>query len=234
MPKKSIRLSLIADLVPNGAKVADIGTDHGYLAIELIKSGKAKSVIASDIGEKPLENAKKNIEKANVSGISLRLCDGLKGYKTDEVDTVIIAGMGGEVISGILSRNEDFIKDTEKIFILQPTTSPEFLRKYLLKTGFKILSETPIYENNKLYSVLLVRFTGKILNETPGYYYIGEVIPNTQAGLLYIEKQKNRCFECLAALENIKKKQNEYNFYKSAFDYIEAFLKNYKENLSGV
>ena len=66
-----------------------------------------------------------------------------------------------------------------------------FLRKYLLKTGFKILSETPIYENNKLYSVLLVRFTGKILNETPGYYYIGEVIPNTQAGLLYIEKQKN-------------------------------------------
>ncbi len=234
MPKKSIRLSVIADLVPKGALVADIGTDHGYLAIELIKSEKAKSVIASDIGEKPLKNAEMNIRKANVSGISLRLCDGLSGYSADEIDTVIIAGMGGEVISGILNRSENIAKNKDLTFIFQPTTSPEFLRKYLCKNGFEIINETPVYENNKLYSVMLVKFSGEISETKESFYYIGNLSPETQAGLLYIEKQKKRCFECLSALADIPEKEEEYLAYKSAFEQIEAFLKTYKENACGI
>jgi tRNA (adenine22-N1)-methyltransferase len=70
----SLRLALISALVPPGARVCDIGTDHGYLPIELIKRGDIKSVIATDIREKPLASAEKNIKAAGVSGITLRLC----------------------------------------------------------------------------------------------------------------------------------------------------------------
>ena len=97
----SLRLKTIASLVPFGARVCDVGTDHGYLSIHLKQSGIAKQVIASDLRPDPLENAKKNIKYLNVTGIDLRLGNGLQPVTENEVDTVIIAGMGGEVISAI-------------------------------------------------------------------------------------------------------------------------------------
>ena len=166
MPKLSLRLETIAALVPFGARVCDIGTDHGYLAIELIKSKKAKSVIAADIGEKPLLNAKKNITAANIDGIELRLCDGLSGIKNGETDTVIIAGMGGEVISGILENGKEVARCGDISFILQPTTSPEHLRRYLFENGYTIESETPLCENGKLYSVMLVKYIDSSLEKS--------------------------------------------------------------------
>ena len=133
MPTFSKRLSVIASLVPVGARVCDVGTDHGYLSIELIKSGVAASVIATDINEKPLNRAKSNAEKSGFQ-IDLRLCDGLVGISPSEVDTVIIAGMGGEVISGIIERGEKVAKSVS-LLLLQPTTSPEALREFLFKKG---------------------------------------------------------------------------------------------------
>ena len=94
MSALSKRLSVIASLVPSGARVCDIGTDHAYLGIELIKSGKAISVIACDINEKPLLKAKANIEKSGVNGIELRLQDGLAGIKPGDADCIVIAGIG--------------------------------------------------------------------------------------------------------------------------------------------
>ena len=99
MPTLSKRLSVIASLVPFGARVCDIGTDHAFLAIELMRTKRACSVIATDVNEKPLQKAKINVEKSEQSGITLRLCDGLEGVLPEEIDTVVIAGMGGEVIS---------------------------------------------------------------------------------------------------------------------------------------
>ena len=225
MPNLSERLSVILDLVPESNLVADIGTDHGYLALELIKSKKTKKVIASDIGEKPLKNAENNIKKANVSGIELRLSDGLSALKRNEADTIIIAGMGGEVISGILNRSKEVCKTNNTTFIFQPTTSPEFLRRYLYENGFKIIKEVPVFENGKLYSVMLVSFTGFKTTKPEGFYYVGLVAPNQEAGRLYIEKQKARLLKNLTALSSIKNKQTEYKLYKSAFDYIENISK---------
>ena len=131
MSALSKRLSVIASLVPSGARVCDIGTDHAYLGIELIKSGKATSVIACDINEKPLLKAKSNIEKSGVTGIELRLRDGLSGLKPSETDCIVIAGIGGEVISGIFERTNIFSQEYSPAIILQPTTSPEILRKFL-------------------------------------------------------------------------------------------------------
>ena len=125
MPLLSLRLKTIAGFVKKGARVCDVGTDHARLAIYLKKSGIAESVIATDINEKPLLTAKRNIENAGVFGIDLRLCDGLSFVNRNEADTIIIAGIGGNVISGIIDGGRQFFIKDCATFILQPTTAPE-------------------------------------------------------------------------------------------------------------
>lgn len=222
MNNLSLRLKTIASLVPNGARVCDVGTDHAYLPIFLKKSGIASSVIATDLNQKPLENAKNNIENSGVSDISLRLCDGLDSVSDSEVDTIIIAGMGGEVIVGILKSCE-WAKTYNKTFILQPTTSAEVLREFLCKNGFEIKTETPVLENDKLYSVMTVEFTGEICRKAEYFYYIGK-IPTTSEGILYLKKQQKRVLNCMTALENIPHKQNDYLKNKAIYEQITKTL----------
>ena len=222
MSELSLRLKTIASLVPNGARVCDVGTDHALLAIHLKTNGVAKSVIATDLNKKPLENARRNIEQSGVEGISLRLCNGLAGVEQSEIDTIIIAGMGGEVITGILS-NCDWTETEEKTYIFQPTTSAEVLREYLCKNGFEIISEIPISENGKLYSVMLVKFTGYIYDYPEHFYYIGK-IPATDEGILYLKKQQKRVCSCMQALENIETRQTDYLKNKSVYDAITKIL----------
>lgn len=225
----SLRLKTIASLVPKGARVCDIGTDHAYLPIFLKKSGIACSVIATDLNEKPLKNAQSNIHNSGVSDISLRLCDGLAGVKSHEVDTIIIAGMGGEVIVGILNACE-WAKATDKTYILQPTTSAEILREFLCKNGFEIKSETPVFENGKLYSVMTVKFTGVVATQPEAFYFIGK-IPLTETGVLYLKKQQKRALNCITALENIPQKQTDYLKNKLVYDEITKIL---TENKNGI
>lgn len=226
MPNLSFRLNTIASLVPFGARVCDIGTDHGYLSIELKSSGKASFVIAADINPSPLKNAAENIKKMGVTGIELRLCDGLSGIDKDEVDTIIIAGMGGEVISGILEKGS-FVAKNNKTIILQPTTSPEFLRKFLYTNGYEIEKEIPVLENGKLYSVMLVHPTDIVAQKEDYFYYIGKLSPDDSTGLLYIQKQLKRCLKCAESLKNIPTKQEEYLYYKNIVIGIENYINNH-------
>lgn len=218
MQNLSVRLSAIASLIPEGAKVCDVGTDHAFLPIALKKSGRAVNVIATDINEKPLKKARENIEKANVSDISLRLCDGIEGVGQDEADCFIVAGIGGEVISGILSRGIDNLSSKDITLILQPTTSPEFLRKFLYDNGFVITEEIPIEENSKLYSVMKCCYSGEKQIKEKFFYFSGLVNPLDPSGKKYIEKQTRRAFKCVKALENIPEKSAEYKYYKEIYD----------------
>ncbi len=222
------RLSCIADFVRPKAAVCDVGTDHGYLAIHLMQSGIASSVLAVDINEKPLNNAKQNIQRAETSGIELRLSDGLSAIKKGEADTFIIAGMGGEVISGILERGKEITQNRKISLVLQPTTSPEFLRRFLYDNGYEILAETPVAENGKIYSVMKVAYSGEGKEKNEGFYYIGKITPRSEEGILYIKKQQRRCFSCMKSLENIEDKKKEYTHYKSAFLYMENALNGEK------
>lgn len=154
------RLKFIAKEVPSGARVVDVGTDHGYLPVFLWQRGDIKSLIASDINEQPLCTAKENIKAAGAE-IKTVLCDGLKGISADEVDTVIIAGMGGDTISDILAACE-WIKDSNKLLLLQPMSSADSLRKYLFTEGFSIEWERCVKDSGRIYPVLKVRF-----NKTP-------------------------------------------------------------------
>lgn len=229
MPDLSLRLKTIAALVPDGARVCDVGTDHAYLPIFLKTSKKATNIIATDINVKPLKNAADNIKKHGITDIDLRLCDGLSAVKEDEVDTIVIAGMGGEVITQILE-NCIWIKSKNLNLILQPTTSAEILREYLVKNGFTLKSETPVFENRKLYSVMLVTFTDTFANFPDSYFYAGE-IPPTDIGILYIQKQQNRIFKCMCALENIASKQSDFQKYQSIYAQLEKIL---TENSHGI
>ena len=223
MKALSQRLETIAALVPKGTRACDIGCDHGYLAIYLTKNNIASSVIAADLNEAPLQRARQNIKKLGGENIELRLCDGLSGIQKNEVDTVIIAGMGGNVISGIIDRCS-WAKSNALTFILQPTTSGEVLREFLCENGFEILSETVVYENNKLYSVMVSKFTNQINTKETGFYYIGNIKPDTEYGIKYIKKQQKRLFAAAEALKNIPEKDSEYNHFLSSYNYITKIL----------
>ena len=154
--KLSKRLQTIADFVKKGAVVADIGTDHAHIPIYLIKNNIISKAYACDINAGPLEKAKENINYYGVKNIELRLSNGLEKLKTDEADTVIIAGMGGELIIDILDRGQGFF-DKKNTFILSPHTKIEEVRNYLLRKGLKILKEDMCIDEGKFYTVMEVK-----------------------------------------------------------------------------
>lgn len=151
----------------NGKKIcADIGCDHGYLSIYLIEKGICDRVYASDINEKPVSIAKKNIAVRDTRGMGLcdkidvRLTDGLCGLGGLGINHVIICGMGGEVISGILDRARDFWNGDVR-FILQPMSSEYELRLWLSQNGFEISDETLLSDSGRIYTVMSVVYTGE-------------------------------------------------------------------------
>ncbi|MEE1198779.1 MAG: class I SAM-dependent methyltransferase [Acutalibacteraceae bacterium] len=218
----SERLKVIADKI-TGGRVADIGTDHAYLPIYLIKTGKASRVLACDIKEKPLQNAAKNIQKTNTKNIELRLSDGLAGVGADEADTIVIAGMGGEVIAGILNRC-NWIKNAGYKLLLQPMTSADFLRQFLLDNGFFIESETAVLDAGKLYTVISCAFSGEKQTVSDAFIFTGRLDPKEPTARLYIEKQLKRLRKCQNNLENIETEKDKYFYYKNIADDITKLL----------
>lgn len=153
------RLELIASLVEDGVGVADVGTDHAYLPIMLRRCGYKGNIIAGDINEGPLEKACQSLENAGLSdSVELVLSDGLNGVDSSKVDTVIVAGMGGDTITGILDRGlydmPEWASRSDYKLILQPVTKPEILRFWLVNNGFSITSEWQTEENGVLYQII--------------------------------------------------------------------------------
>ncbi|MEE1319640.1 MAG: class I SAM-dependent methyltransferase [Ruminococcus sp.] len=187
------RLMLCADFVRDGAKLADIGTDHAYLPVWLCRIGKCPQAIAADINEEPLKRGRTTIINADLCDkVSTRLSDGLKEIRSDEADDIVIAGMGGELIAKILTEC-NFAKDSSKHFILQPMTKSEFLIKWLCENGYTILRQDCCIASKKCYTVLLVQYTGEIIARDEIYYYLAELSPNTdETHLRFVESHINR------------------------------------------
>lgn len=152
--KLSPRLAAIASMVPRGARLADVGTDHGHLPIWLLRHGCIRSAVATDIRPGPLSRAEENRAAAGISSQDMRciLCDGLEGVAAADADTVVIAGMGGENIAGILEKTPWARR--EAFLILQPMTRPEVLRAALGKWGCCITRECLVMDCGRIYSVL--------------------------------------------------------------------------------
>lgn len=150
------RLQLLADLVPQGARLADIGTDHGYLPVYLLQRSHIIGAIAADVGREPLQHAVRTAEEYGVSGIDFRLCDGLRGIAHDEVDTIVIAGMGGETIIHILSAAEWTREEGRYVLLLQPMTKTGELRRWLTDNGYRFTEERLVWDKDFLYPVMVV------------------------------------------------------------------------------
>ncbi len=154
------RLELISGLIPNGTGFADVGTDHGYLPLYMLENGYNGKVFASDINRKPLENA---ISSARATGLEDRICfsifDGLDESIRDEIDTVVIAGMGGDTICGILDRAELYM-DRRYLLILQPMTKAEVLRYWLAYNEYVFLEERLVEDAGEIYQIFTARFGG--------------------------------------------------------------------------
>lgn len=153
----SLRLSSLTKFVNYNDKIIDIGCDHALLDIFLVKNDLVKSIIASDINVQALNSGIKNIENEGLSDkISARLGDGLNVLTDkDNIDTVIISGMGTNTIMGIL--NNDHLKDINKL-IIQSNNDHTMLRKYVTKLGFFIKSEEYFQDNKKNYiNIVFVR-----------------------------------------------------------------------------
>ncbi len=147
----SKRLKECARLVPLQAVVADIGTDHALLPIYLVKNNLATKVIASDVRKGPIEQAKKNVLLYRLNdSIEIILSDGIEDI-TDQVDTVIISGMGGKLISDILKANK--LKNVQTL-ILQSNVASDILRKHLETINYKIVDELIFVENSKTYEII--------------------------------------------------------------------------------
>ena len=156
------RLELIASILPHGRGFADVGTDHGYLSVYMAQHGYRGKIIASDINEGPLSTAVASARQAGVEDrICFRLCDGLDGCGSEELDTVVIAGMGGDTICSILDR-ADWVMSRDILLILQPMTKAEVLRYWLTNNDFAICGEWLIEENGEIYQILSACFGARM------------------------------------------------------------------------
>lgn len=165
------RLQSVADQVPQGAVLADIGTDHAYLPVWLLLNRRITSAIAADLRKGPLERARETAAMYGVaSQISFRLCDGLAAIGAEETDTIAIAGMGGETIAAILAAAPWTRQN--KLLLLQPMTSFPDLRLWLQQNGYCIEKETISREGKRLYSCLTVR-AGEMEPLSPAELWVG-------------------------------------------------------------
>lgn len=213
------RLKMVADLVPKCETAADIGTDHGYLPIYLVKHGICKNAIAADVNPGPLNSAMKNIALVRCrNSITTILSDGLENI--DKADTVTIAGMGGELIAKILSKRKKGMTQ----FVLQPQRSYDFLRYYLAKNGFLIEKEALAKEGDKMYCAFFARFTGEKHSITQKEALIGKT-ELLKENPLYAQYLKYRKRQIELALESVKKNSGD----KDRQDELEKILKIYRE-----
>lgn len=154
------RLELISTLIPDGLGFADIGTDHGYLPVYMAQKDYSGNIFASDVKPQPLANAIASAQEADVAErISFSVCDGLDEGIKDEIDTIVIAGMGGDTICGILDRAEIFM-DKKYLLVLQPMTKAEVLRYWLAYNEYYFIEEKLVRDAGELYQVFTARFGG--------------------------------------------------------------------------
>ena len=179
------RLSAAAAFVRPGAVFCDVGTDHAYLPIHLVKSGRAARALATDVREGPLAAARAHIAGAGLSDrIEAVLTDGLAGLEGRGLTDIAICGMGGELIARILE-DAPFVKDEGVRLILQPMTRPGAVRRYLAENGFAIDGERLCTAAGRIYSCICAHFTGRAYSLTPARAEVGTPTLDGEARALF-------------------------------------------------
>ncbi len=169
------RLLAAAALGRPGKRFADIGTDHAYLPIYLIRSGRASEGLATDVKDGPVASAVRNIADAGLEdSIKVAKRDGLERIEEFAPDDIYILGMGGELIRDIISAS-DYVKRSGVRLILQPMTRQEILRSYLYETGFQAFDETLVRSQGRIYQLTAVEYTGVREELSPAGALLGKI-----------------------------------------------------------
>lgn len=156
-PDLSFRLQAVAELVTGGYRMADIGTDHAYVPICLVKAGRIPGAIAADVNKGPLLRAAEHIKANRLENqIETRLSDGFSALKPGEVQSAVLAGMGGGLMIRILKEGAGVTEYLEEC-ILQPQSEVEKVRAFLLEEGFSFLEENMVLDDGKFYPMMKVR-----------------------------------------------------------------------------
>ena len=195
--KLSDRLMTIASLVPAGCTPADIGTDHAFLPIWLVSEGIAERALAMDVKEGPLSRAREHIEEAGLSGrIKTRLSDGISALAPGEADTLIIAGMGGDLVMRILEEGRDKLREIPTL-VLSPQAHVPDVRRYLHHLGYEITEEKMAEEDGKFYFALQAKRSSRraIGYERAVDYLFGRqlLLRKDPVLLRYLAAEERRC-----------------------------------------
>ncbi len=198
------RMMAIARMVESAKTVSDIGCDHAYTSIYLIEAGIAKHVIAMDINQGPLGVAKKNIEQYGYTDqIETRLSNGAQKLSPGEADTLLISGMGGELICRILAAASDVVKGIRQL-VLQPQSEIHLVRHFLHEHGFQIDEENMLQEDGKYYVIMRAVPGEEIYSEEFEYIYGRCLLQNQHLVLRdYLDKEIRIQQKILQTLENL-------------------------------
>ena len=232
----SRRLQTIAGMVTKGNTACDVGTDHGYLAIYLVEQGICETVIAMDVAKGPLSKAKENIALYHYEDrIKTRLSDGLEKLEKGEAKTVIMAGMGGILITGLIEKGKEILKDVDEL-ILSPHTDVELVRRYLLENEYSIQDETMLTEDGKYYIVMKAVHGAQSYEKSCEYRYGSKLLIGKNPVLKeYMEKELSKLKALYGNLEDIstenakKRKlelEEEIQCIKEGLEYYEVQRNN--------
>lgn len=195
------RLQAIADRVPQGARFADIGTDHGHLPLWLLREGKLQTAIACDLREGPLDHARENAKFHGLcDGVSFRLAAGLDAVRAEECDTISIAGMGGETIAGIL-QDAPWTMQGAHTLLLQPMTMLPQLRQWLWAHGYVISEETVCQEGKRFYVILTAQGGGEAQKLPLAACYVSDALRKAEGARAYLQALKQRETYALRGME---------------------------------
>ena len=222
----NLRLKMLYDMIPESARMGDVGTDHGYLPIYCIQTGKCGSAVASDLREGPLQTARNNIAAYGLEDrIETLLCSGLDGYRDRACDVIVIAGMGGFTIRKILA---DWLASRENgkdfpgnpLFLLQPNTAEPELRQFLWEHSFSIEEERAVKDGLHVYVGILGRFTGEPQPYTETECYTGKIMCGRlkESDRIYYEALYRKYSNVLAGLAQKRQLDRAYTEKTDAYE----------------
>lgn len=215
----SPRLYTVAHMADLSLKTVDIGTDHAYLPAYMVTFLHSGNILACDIGEKPLDNARNTLKNYGLEDrIALRLSDGLKNVRPDEAEQITVCGMGGTLIRDILTA-APWVRKAGMRLILQPMTHSEDVRRYLCENGFLITQERCVDDAGRTYCCIAAEYTGQPVEYEEGFCYFGTLINEKGIPEKYIRKQYSRVKKRAEALKEAQRYPEEEKLLREVLAY---------------
>lgn len=217
------RLQAVYREIPLSKTVADIGTDHGLLPLQLLKNKVCQNVIVTDISRPSLEKAEKLLLKHGFSNRFKALAgDGLDVLLNNEAETVVIAGMGGLEIITMLKKHLHRFENS--VFVLQPMRNTPELRIFLTQNGMSIIKDFTVFDRGKFYSIIAIRQGEDTLTENERFFGRTDLKNPSEDFLCYLSFQENKLFKLL---QKVNEESEQHREFKHLYDLTKKLKENY-------